>query len=618
LAGKVGLFPETYTQPAPPSSGPLPTVVSTAAHPYAQVNNALSSVTSLPSPEPPISQPLHKDSQLSPTTKGAHPDLSAPKGNEEVMLATMTDVQQAIEQLGHDDDFDGSRSFTFSSTRGESTDHETDADVDGEDWHKGARQKLAEKAKKAAEMHADRDAIDGRVPIRSTVPPINVEMSDDSGDEDDRPPHHASPDGRTRRHSHIPEVDEEDAASLRPPEIQRLSSPSIEPSDHYIVPSPGLHPPSEFSQDTATESAIPTATRSTFPHNDGSRTPENNSSLPSPVSSNLRGISNGISARSNDAANQPSSAAQLAFPSKSQTLSLQEAAGILPSPAASLTGHRPGYSISSVNSSAHVTASSPLSGARSADLSAKQSRHMHPADWSVNQVVDWLRSKGFDDAVCDKFTEQEITGDVLLELDVAVLKSEIGIAAYGKRIRISNAIAELRRPSSVMSSAEPSTRGGSFSHASPLTPHDGKNPSSAPLASGTLVSPESPYSRDLASTSYVHPRRDSDPGVRPTASKATDSNATIGLGLGIPSSLLPGVGQGRASVRFYPTNTTQLVALMFESRSQDRRNSHCLPAMEHLARTPQVPLLNKNKGKKIVPRLATWVTYHAKNSFCSG
>jgi len=42
-------------------------------------------------------------------------------------------------------------------------------------------------------------------------------------------------------------------------------------------------------------------------------------------------------------------------------------------------------------------------------------------------------------------TEQEITGDVLLELDVNLLKTEIGIAAFGKRMRIAYAISELRR-----------------------------------------------------------------------------------------------------------------------------------------------------------------------------
>jgi hypothetical protein len=46
-------------------------------------------------------------------------------------------------------------------------------------------------------------------------------------------------------------------------------------------------------------------------------------------------------------------------------------------------------------------------------------------------------------------TEQEITGDVLLELDINLLKSEIGIMAFGKRMRIANAIADLRRPPSI-------------------------------------------------------------------------------------------------------------------------------------------------------------------------
>lgn len=48
--------------------------------------------------------------------------------------------------------------------------------------------------------------------------------------------------------------------------------------------------------------------------------------------------------------------------------------------------------------------------------------------------------------------EQEITGDVLLELDANVLKTEIGIVAFGKRARIVNAITELRRPPSIFES----------------------------------------------------------------------------------------------------------------------------------------------------------------------
>lgn len=51
-----------------------------------------------------------------------------------------------------------------------------------------------------------------------------------------------------------------------------------------------------------------------------------------------------------------------------------------------------------------------------------------------------------DHLLFDYGAEQEITGDVLLELNPEVLKNEIGIAAFGKRVRISNAIAELRQP----------------------------------------------------------------------------------------------------------------------------------------------------------------------------
>lgn len=51
----------------------------------------------------------------------------------------------------------------------------------------------------------------------------------------------------------------------------------------------------------------------------------------------------------------------------------------------------------------------------------------------------------------EHYAEHEITGDVLLELDVGILKEELNITAFGKRIRIANAILELRRPASFSS-----------------------------------------------------------------------------------------------------------------------------------------------------------------------
>ncbi|KAK7433817.1 hypothetical protein VKT23_020533 [Stygiomarasmius scandens] len=65
-------------------------------------------------------------------------------------------------------------------------------------------------------------------------------------------------------------------------------------------------------------------------------------------------------------------------------------------------------------------------------------------DWSLRDVISWLKSKGFDQDVYGKFAEQEISGDVLTDIDVNILKNEIGVTTFGKRIRVANAIAELK------------------------------------------------------------------------------------------------------------------------------------------------------------------------------
>lgn len=80
--------------------------------------------------------------------------------------------------------------------------------------------------------------------------------------------------------------------------------------------------------------------------------------------------------------------------------------------------------------------------------------------------------------------EQDITGDVLLELNLELLKTEIGIIAFGKRKRISNAIAELRRPAVPQTPHSESL----FSHSRSVSSAQGSSlnslslPSSAPPA----------------------------------------------------------------------------------------------------------------------------------------
>lgn len=68
-----------------------------------------------------------------------------------------------------------------------------------------------------------------------------------------------------------------------------------------------------------------------------------------------------------------------------------------------------------------------------------------PHEWTVEQVVEWARSKGWDESqVVSKFAEHEISGDVLLEMDVNILK-EIDIVAFGKRYQVATAIKELNK-----------------------------------------------------------------------------------------------------------------------------------------------------------------------------
>jgi hypothetical protein len=96
-------------------------------------------------------------------------------------------------------------------------------------------------------------------------------------------------------------------------------------------------------------------------------------------------------------------------------------------------------------------------GARQGDgsLSSSQSRSnkpfafgsfssAFPDQWTVTEVSEWAKVKGLDEFTVGKFIEHEITGDVLLELDVNALK-EIDLTAFGRRVRVIKAIEELKK-----------------------------------------------------------------------------------------------------------------------------------------------------------------------------
>ncbi|KAJ7459106.1 hypothetical protein B0H11DRAFT_179716 [Mycena galericulata] len=421
LAGKVGLFPQSYTTTAPPATAPA------AAPSIEPPGSPLQPLPEEPdsaavSPVSPVPQIQLNDDEQDATTDP----------NGEVMKATMTDVQKAIEQLGSrnhgsntniDQD---ARSFSFASTRDDrTTDDEgddTDFDVsEGEGWHKSTRARLAAKARQAVAEAEKLEALSSGVGSRMVVPPIPVELSDDSGDEGDE--HEEEEDDNfagspLRDHPYIPEEDE--------------------PSES--------EPVDQLGRLRVAEDVPPTATAHTFPV------------PPTPVSPGT----------------PPPPAVPLSAPSERSATPLRETLVItpgLPSPAPSAAAVAIASKHSSVASSAagglmtggpskpSSVASAPLSavsegkrrddsGHASGSGGSANGAAKHPSEWTVEEVVEWIKSKGFDEDVCDKFTEQEITGDVLLDLNVDLLKTEIGIMAFGKRMRIANAILDLRRPPS--------------------------------------------------------------------------------------------------------------------------------------------------------------------------
>ncbi|KAH9854887.1 hypothetical protein C2E23DRAFT_816005 [Lenzites betulinus] len=454
-AGQSGLFPQSYTSPNPPSSTiAFPDTTPSSSDPAAPQDGAGASALQ-PLQEVPETSQAHDDARESPTESERQ---RKPSNGDVMMRATMTDVQKAIEQLGRNDR-DGARSFSFASSHGDysersETETEDDHDADTEDdagWHKDARAKLAERAQRENEQRQAREAEEQPRPM---IPPIDVEVSDESDAEDDEAPR--SP----RRHQQYPriaEVEEEDdeskdtvPATPQAP-TSAISDESIIPSSKYVVPD---------------ETDLLTATASTFPDSASSLIAPMTSSPVALTASEPETLPTPIEAQRAATPSSPvvqhEEPAPVVAPIITTTPSTMKAAeqlpfsatSALPSPTASSTGSYVPSSAAGIQQTLTpaTTVGSFQTSTPHGSMNGAKKSGTHPSEWSVEEVVEWLKSKGFDQGVCDQFTEQEITGDVLLELDANILKTELGIVAFGKRVRIVNAISELRRPPSVTES----------------------------------------------------------------------------------------------------------------------------------------------------------------------
>ncbi|KAL0076916.1 hypothetical protein J3Q64DRAFT_1825334 [Phycomyces blakesleeanus] len=115
-------------------------------------------------------------------------------------------------------------------------------------------------------------------------------------------------------------------------------------------------------------------------------------------------------------------------------------------------------------------------------------------DWDVEQVANWLIVVGLG-MVADLFIEQEITGDILLDLTIDSLK-ELGITTYGKRYKVMNAINKLKNKQSIGETHESTSLNGPAMSSSTSSPSSSSlQPQPLPrtsLSTGNIPPPPPP------------------------------------------------------------------------------------------------------------------------------
>jgi len=415
IAGKIGLFPQSYTTPAAPLGG-VSTSSSASSNPITTPPDSLS----------PLGQEHESTLQDDDTDSKIGIAIGEPdSADAEVMKATMSDVQEAIEQLGRNDR-DGAQSFSFSSTRDGDTDRETDGtETDGEigeAWHRSARDKLAEQARKVVEAQAAEEAREVReVHGRMSAPPIDVELSDESeAEEEDAAFQHLQHMHFTREHPHIPEEEEEEEArrnsvvgdhrrknsndtssAIRPKDD--LSSEEEESGDHTAPANQTSFAPIS-SPPRFTRSPIPNNRRS--PRLPSASTTSDVFSIVAPIPIVPMGVH---MIRATTSPEPPVRA--------TRTPSItREIPAALPSPALTASGgrhhSRQASQPNSVSSTGKASAGALIQSAPESEAQKKSP----PSEWTVDEVIEWLKSKGFGSDVCDKFIGQSNSWTIQLVL----------------------------------------------------------------------------------------------------------------------------------------------------------------------------------------------------------
>lgn len=180
-----------------------------------------------------------------------------------------------------------------------------------------------------------------------------------------------------RQHPHIPEEDEEAEEGASNVAVNQEQPPSsiqqrLDLADADAIP---IHDSTD----------MPTATESNFPVETSSAAPQQPAIVSTPIDSTTLSSPKSTALQSLDLMTQQSN-------SPSQSSGLPAQSRISPGPFSTPTSTLVGQQDASVTST---------SAASEGDKKIDQKRH--PSDWSVEEVVEWLNSKGFGQDVSEKF-----------------------------------------------------------------------------------------------------------------------------------------------------------------------------------------------------------------------
>ncbi|KAI8096342.1 uncharacterized protein BX664DRAFT_323710 [Halteromyces radiatus] len=137
----------------------------------------------------------------------------------------------------------------------------------------------------------------------------------------------------------------------------------------------------------------------------------------------------------------------------------------------------------------------------------RKESHKDPEQWNLYQVTAWLSSIGME-SLSSLFIEQEITGDILLDLTMDSLK-ELGVRTFGKRYRIIQEIQRLRSvimPENIDTTISSNNKSAS-NNISISSQSESTSLPSPPLTNFNLTPSQSKTSSPIENAMFEYPRK---------------------------------------------------------------------------------------------------------------